>query len=260
MKRETISDALNLLDARHISDTIVFSPGSIQGSGERMIHMKKKKMISIALAAVLMLSLGITAYAILGVPRSTGTHLMPKTGEYTSLSELAKIEKDVGYPVTVPEQFSNGYAFHSLRVDGEAVFGESNEVLKEYYAVRVSYQKDGAPELTLHLVPEIKLEGGSEAPAPSEERSADGVQVKLNRDHYKAVPEDYKKTEEDLSREAAGHYYVSFGSDEIQEFETASASFVLDGVEYVLMDLSASDDSFDALTQMAAETIQKAKR
>ena len=76
---------------------------------------------------------------------------MPKTAEYTSLSALPEIEKDVGYPVTVPERFSNGYAFSMLRVDGEAVFGESYEVLKEYYSVHVTYTRDGEPDLSLSL-------------------------------------------------------------------------------------------------------------
>ena len=93
--------------------------------------MKKKRIITSALAAALVLALGISAYAIWGVPRYTGTHQMPKTAEYTNLSELPGIEEDIGYPVTVPERFSNGYAFDKPRVDGEDEVGESLEVLKE---------------------------------------------------------------------------------------------------------------------------------
>ena len=165
MKRETISLALNSLDDRHITDTAVFSPERIQRSPERIVYMKRKRIVTFALAAALMLVLGISAFAIWGIPRFTGTHPMPKTAEYTSLSALPEIEKDVGYPVTVPEHFSNGYDFSMLRVDGEAVFGESYEVLKEYYSVHVTYTRDGEPDLSLSLSPVLEFESISEAHA-----------------------------------------------------------------------------------------------
>lgn len=261
MKRETISLALNSLDDRHITDTAVFSPERVQRSPERIVYMKRKRIVTFALAAALMLVLGISAFAIWGIPRFTGTHPMPKTAEYTSLSALPEIEKDVGYPVTVPEHFSNGYAFSMLRVDGEAVFGESYEVLKEYYSVHVTYTRDGEPDLSLSLSPVSEFESISEAPArtPSEQRTVSGVTVDLNCDHYKFVPEDYEKTEDDLAQEAAGHYYISFGSDQIEEREVASAKFKLDNVSYTLMDMAAKETSLDTLTQMAGEIIEGAK-
>lgn len=261
MKRETISLALNSLDDRHITDTAVFSPERVQRSPERIVYMKRKRIVTFALAAALMLVLGISAFAIWGIPRFTGTHQMPKTAEYTSLSALPEIEKDVGYPVTVPERFSNGYAFSMLRVDGEAVFGESYEVLKEYYSVHVTYTRNGAPDLSLSLSPVLELESSSEAPVrtPSEQRTVSSVTVDLNCDHYKIVPEDYEKTEDDVAQEAAGHYYISFGSDQIEEREVASAEFKLDNVSYTLMDMAAKETSLDTLAQMAGEIIEEAK-
>ena len=261
MKRETITLMLNGVEDGFISETAVFRPASRQESPERTVHMKKKQIITAALAAALILVLGVSAFAIWGIPRFTGTHQMPKTAEYTSLSALPEIEKDVGYPVTVPEHFSNGYAFSMLRVDGEAVFGESYEVLKEYYSVHVTYTRDGEPDLSLSLSPVSEFESISEAPArtPSEQRTVSGVTVDLNRDHYKVVPEDYEKTEDDLEREAAGHYYISFGSDQIEEREVAFADFTLDNVSYTLMDMAAKETSLDTLAQMAGEIIEAAK-
>lgn len=261
MKRETITLMLNGVEDGFISETAVFRPASRQESPERTVHMKKKQIITAALAAALILVLGVSAFAIWGIPRFTDTHQMPKTAEYTSLSALPEIEKDVGYPVTVPEHFSNGYAFSMLRVDGEAVFGESYEVLKEYYSVHVTYTRNGAPDLSLSLSPVLELESSSEAPVrtPSEQRTVSSVTVDLNCDHYKVVPEDYEKTEDDLAQEAAGHYYISFGSDQIEEREVASAEFKLDNVSYTLMDMAAKETSLDTLTQMAGEIIEEAK-
>ena len=63
MKRETITLMLNSLDDDYISEADVFCPESIQENPERIVHMKKR-IITFALAAALMLALGITAYAI----------------------------------------------------------------------------------------------------------------------------------------------------------------------------------------------------
>ncbi len=258
MRREQLSRVFSNIDERQIAEACRFDPDLCESRPERNIRASMKRIISCALAAVLILALGVSAYAIWGVPRSTGTHLMPKTAEYTGLSDLPKIEKDVGFPVTVPERFSNGYVFSALRVDGHAVFGENNEVLMEYYAVHAVYSKDGAPELSLELCPLLEYEGKSDTPAPGEKRTVSGVTVGLSLDHYKVVPEDYEKTEDDFAREAAGHYYVSFGSDEIEERDMAFAEFSLGDVIYVLMDMSASAGSFDTLSQMAREIIEAA--
>lgn len=64
MKRETISKALNDLDDRFISESAVFSPESMQGNPERIVHMKKKRILSLILAAALIFALGATAYAV----------------------------------------------------------------------------------------------------------------------------------------------------------------------------------------------------
>ena len=260
MKRESISLALNELDERHISDTAVFAPKAGQGSPERIASMNKKRIITFALAAVLILALGITAYAGSGRLRAIGTHAMPKTGEYTSLSELPKIEKDVGFPMTVPEGFSNGYRFSKLEVKGEAVYGENNEVLTEYYTVHALYARPGSAEIRLVLGPVFELPDAPAATEPNESRSFNGVPVDLSLDHYKVVPEDYEKTAEDLAAEAAGHYYISFGSDAVEEMEMAFADFRLDGVTYSLMDMAAGADSLDILAQMAQEIIAAAKK
>ena len=64
MKRETITLMLNGVEDGFISETAVFRPASRQESPDRTAHMKKKQIITAALAAALLLALGITAYAV----------------------------------------------------------------------------------------------------------------------------------------------------------------------------------------------------
>ena len=225
--------------------------------GEETRSMKKLKnpvrvFVLAALIAVLMVG---SAYAISGVAHSTGSHIMRDTGEFTSLSDLPKVEKTAGYPITAVEAFSNGYTFRSMYLGGEAVYDETYTPLKEYYGVTFTYTKPGAREITISVDPVLDIPGTHEPPAPTGTRTIGGVSVRFSLDHYKFVPEDYEKTEADLAAEEAGHFYLSYGSDAVEEHEFAFVGFTLDGVQYVLMDTAADGASEDTLYSMAAELI-----
>ena len=186
---------------------------------EKDPSMKTKKTLRITLIAAVISILFITsAYAISGVVRGTVTHLMKDTGSFDTLDALPRAEKIAGYPITAPARFSNGYEFKTLNVGGEAAYGDDNEILKEYYTVYIEYERDERPE-------------------PNETEEIDGIEVRFSRDHFKFVPPDYEKTEEDLAAEETGHYYVSFGSDEIMEYDYCFALFTLGDVEYTLFEM-----------------------
>ena len=224
---------------------------------EEKRSMKKLKnpvrvFIIAALIAVLMVG---SAYAISGIASSTGTHAMRGTGEFTSLAALPKVEKTAGYPITAVPAFSNGYTFQSMYLGGEAVYDESYTPLREYYSVNFTYAKPGARNLTVDVSPVLNVDGAHEPPAPTGTRVIGGVTVSFSRDTYKIVPEDYEKTEADKAAEAAGHFYISFGSDAVEEHTFAFVGFPLDGAEYVLMDMAADADSEETLYAMAAELI-----
>ncbi len=70
MNREIISDALNRLDDRHVSETEVFAPELMQSAPERTKPMNKytskrttRRFVTLLIAACLVLSLSIAAYA-----------------------------------------------------------------------------------------------------------------------------------------------------------------------------------------------------
>ena len=252
MKRELLSQAFGDLDERFVLEACRPAPEDAALSPERIVHMNKKRMICFMLAAALLLALGITAYAVAG-SGAIGSHWMPQDGESADLAELPRIEKTVGYPLSVPEAFSDGYVFTSLRVRGEGLYSDTGELEREFYGVHALYTKSGAPDRWLDLSPNL----GPAATEPTERRRIGGTEVALSLDHYKVVPENYEKTQEDLSKEAAGHYYISFGSAGIEEYDFASASFTLDGVDYCLTDTAASPAALDTLAAAAAELTDK---
>lgn len=64
MKRELLSKAFGDIDERFILEAYRGDPGAAASPPERIVHMKKKRLFTLALAAVLVLALGITAYAV----------------------------------------------------------------------------------------------------------------------------------------------------------------------------------------------------
>ena len=140
------------------------------------------------------------------------------------------------------------------------MYDEDFNVLREYYGVMIHYKKDGAPDVTVNLTPVLDIEGGSDAPGPTEWREANGTAIRLSLDHYKLVPEDYEKTPEDEANIAAGHYYISYGANEIEERDLAFAGFTLGEVEYVIMCDHAEEISFSDLAAMAGEIIAAAEQ
>ena len=63
MNREDISAVIGGLDERHVAEAFSFDPARCGRSSERIINMKKKRIITFALAAALILALGVGAYA-----------------------------------------------------------------------------------------------------------------------------------------------------------------------------------------------------
>ncbi len=64
MKREQLSDIIGDLDDRLIAEAYQFDPGLCGRSPERIGKMKIKRIVTFALAAALILALGVTGYAI----------------------------------------------------------------------------------------------------------------------------------------------------------------------------------------------------
>ena len=64
MKRELLSKAFGDIDESFVSEAYRPVPMDASSTSERIVHMKRKRIVSLALAAALILALGVTAYAV----------------------------------------------------------------------------------------------------------------------------------------------------------------------------------------------------
>ena len=63
MNRELLAKAFGDIDEYIIAESYRPVTEAASSSPERIVHMKKKRIITLALAAALILALGVTAYA-----------------------------------------------------------------------------------------------------------------------------------------------------------------------------------------------------
>ena len=206
------------------------------GKENKTMKSIKKRPLRVALICALLAVLMVgTAYAASGVMRYVGTYRMPEDQRSTRFEDLDRFERIAGYPVAAVEAFSNGYRFASMQLGGQAVFDENYKAAKEFYGVNFTYKKDGAPDLILAVSPVLETAGGTSTYVPTDRLWIERIPVDYSLDHYKVVPPDYRESAEDLAAKESGHYYISYGSDEIEEYDCSFATFTLDGADYVLM-------------------------
>ena len=111
MKRELLSRAFGEIDERFVAEAYRPAPGDAADAPERIVHMKRKRIVTLALAAVLLLALGITAYAVWNV----------HTARQEELKADLKIEENNVSSYTeyeVPDGGANGLVLLSSVNDG----------------------------------------------------------------------------------------------------------------------------------------------
>ena len=97
MNREKAFALLSDMDDRFVEEALRYAPEAASGSSERIVHMKKKRIVTLALAAALLLALGVTGYAV------NAAVATPEAAEKVALDQLEKwkelglISKDVAF-------------------------------------------------------------------------------------------------------------------------------------------------------------------
>ena len=212
-----------------------------------------RKFTAIAIAAYLVLSLAVVAYAI-GKAAFVSSNWNGEN-EYTSYADISKAASEVNFPVYAVERFSDGYCFSTIKVvESETYSDESTSTpLEKYSSIEVTYQKDGFEELTVWLIPAVDSLTDTDSQKYLTTRTIGQTEVKYDVTHYKAVPVDYKETAQDRALIENGHYQISYGSDKIEEYDYSSISFTIDNVNYVLMTTSTLPE--DEMFTLAEEYI-----
>ena len=131
--------------------------------------------------------------------------------------------------------------------------GETEKVSE----VDATYTKDGAElNLSAHKSYTVFTEDEMENPVPATTAEVNGVTLTYRDAHYRFVPDDYEKSDEEKQQEKNGELVISYyGSDEVEDKMFQSVLWEQDGATYLI---SGFDTGLDAQTMfdMAAELVK----
>lgn len=214
------------------------------GKENKIVKFSKKKIAVVA--AVACMAVGTTAFAAGHIV----TYMMEGSldtvsTDYNSVGDFVENEK---MDMTIPEKLSNGYEFSTSNVDSMKGLDEAGNTMGEGDVLQVTYKKADSSNLDLYVNPVLEADDHSNA---TESREINGVTVYFNKDAYKFVPTDYEKTDEDKQNEAAGHFYISYGSEKVENQVLESIVFEADGKSYNLIsfDNNMSVDEWFAMAE-----------
>ena len=208
----------------------------------------KKKMVVLALVACMLV--GTTAFAASRITRYVGwSNPNSATVDY---DETVKVAEKMGVAKDILQQFSNGYVFAMSNVGGTTGLDEKGKTVAEGKTLEVTYTRENNPDINLFIDPLFETGDYSNA---TEAREINEVMVYYNKDFYKFVPADYKMTEEDQARMDEPHFYLSYGSSEVEEKISEGIVFETDNKIYNMFcwDANMTPDEWFA---MAEELLQ----
>lgn len=215
------------------------------GKGNYMTRFIKKACI--AAAAVLLLTTTVSAADSLNIKTLlTG-------GASKTFSSISQAEQKAGFEIDDTDTFSNGYTFESARVNETKALDKDDQVRLTYNEINADYCNASGDTLVfiahqvLDALPDSQL-------APDQARRIGDIVVSYRVDHYKFVPADYELTEADNAMLQQPGYFLSYGSETVQETDVAFLLWEKEGIDYTLMDQDA-DETADSLFSMAEELI-----
>ena len=207
-----------------------------------------KKMVVLAMVACMLV--GTTAFAASRIAGYEGWS--SPDSAIVDYDETVKVAEKMGVAKDILQQFSNGYVFAMSNVGGTAGLDEKGNTVAEGETLEVTYTRENSPDINLFIDP--LFESGDYSNA-TEAREINGVMVYYNKDFYKFVPVDYKMTEEDQARMDEPHFYLSYGSSEVEEKISEGIVFETDNKIYNMFcwDANMTPDEWFA---MAEELLQ----
>ena len=135
MKREQLSDILGNIDDRLIAEAYQYDPARGGHAPERTVHMKKKRIFTLALAAALILALGTAAYSV-------GT----RTLEWYRLREDTALRKQAEQGAEDLHRFTGGHFVADDEVryeDGDSGQTDSSMYFYNNHSFMVDYYGSG---------------------------------------------------------------------------------------------------------------------
>ena len=161
---------------------------------------------------------------------------------------------DAGVALTLPDKIGEYTFSYGSDVDTTArnSVGETEKIAE----VDATYTKDGAElNFSAHKSYTVFSEREKKNPVPATTAEVNGVTLTYRDAHYRFVPDDYEKSDEEKQQEKNGELVISCGSDEVEDKMFQSVLWEQDGATYLISGFDTGLDA-QAMFDMAAELVK----
>ena len=239
-------DASELVKTR-IDREITRREKIIPMQNERRNKMSMKKIVAIIAAACVVIPTGVFAAGkITGYSSSSADDKI-----YSSYDDIEKAEDYAGYDIDSAENIGNGYEFSSMKVGTVDKEDDENNTVGSFKDISIEYT-NGTYTIDADI---SQIQPEDEDASAIETKQSGDVTLSYYTDHYKFVPADYELTDEDKQNETQDHYYISYGTNEIEEHDYQYVSWKKGDLNYLLSakDLSLSSDEMFEMAEKYLE-------
>ncbi|MCR4956527.1 MAG: hypothetical protein K6A30_07565 [Lachnospiraceae bacterium] len=235
-------------EKEHMVRAIMHEEKENEGGFHKMYNMRK---VAAATAACVVL-VGGSVFAAGKIANITGSNRMGTNT--TDYSKVESYEKRADLNLADVEKFTNGYQFSKMNLEDMKSEDKDGNVVKEYSAIKMTYEKKGQEEVTLTAIPSYAEE--KEEKTATKEIKKDGVVLSYNEDQMLYLPDGEKPTQKQAKREKTEeHFYISYGGDKEEIQTIKSVTFSMDGTSYELEGVNVAL-SAQEMIGMAEEIIE----
>lgn len=242
---DELKKALNLRAENVSVDEKMFYEIKRKIESKRGMSMNKFKKAVIVCCTVLVI--GVTG--VYG-----GGKIISYSSSSSTLNEMkyipseSEFTKKVGFVPKCPENLGQYKYLYSVPVDSSADDEQGNSV-KKYKEINISYD---VPKGSLFM--EVSPYVTNDQSPNSEEIDYNDKIISYSSYEYKAVPPDYKPTEEENKKVEEGSLQIGYGSDKVEEEKTQFLMWQEGDLQYLIMDMGAEIPK-DEFVNMAKQVI-----
>ncbi len=209
--------------------------------------MGKGKKILIAAAAIT----ALCATTAIGAGKIVGWYSGSNSNDshYATAQDIKNAKDILGVIPKAPEQFSNGLKYENGSHHTVEGMDESGTKVTSYMEVTARYSD------SMNLTIRKTMAEDQYVSDPVQTSEINGIEVTAHEDVYLFLPPDAEPSADDKQLEEQGKLYISYGSSEEERQTFRYATWVDDGLRYMLNTFSDNYDAADML-QMSKEVIE----
>lgn len=170
------------------------------------------------------------------------------------------VKSTVGFLPKYTESLGSGFKFEEFNYSDNSEKDDQGKEVSKSKSALFDYKRDGSQKkqhLSIYVTPVDEKEFNDMAKTTSDVTEYNGTKIYYKDTQYKAVPENYVKTEDDIKKINEGTLQIGFGSDEIEEHRNQSVFWYDSGIQYLILNMSYDDINKEAMINMAKTVIDK---